>query len=184
MAKTKILKRPSAAFHLFETMLLEASGSFQYMTEHLDRLEASAEFLGFTDRSRTSPWRIWQPKLRAPSACDYNSIAMADSVIRLSLAGCWLASCVRLAIAETPVDSGDMFVCHKTSHRTVYDQAVATVPREQNRYSTMVEPAESAIANVVYEIAASSMRLLCLMGCAPGVLRGVLIRKARLSMIL
>ena len=187
MAKTKILKRPSAAFHLFETMLLEASGSFQFMTEHLDRLEASAEFLGFTfDRSEAhialadlaaetqGPKRV-RLQLDRDGRVGHQVKSLRDTLLARS-------DCVRLAIAETPVDSGDMFVCHKTSHRTVYDQAVAEVPRgtEPLLVNELGHVTESAIANLVYEIGGQLYTPPVSDGLLPGVLRGVLIKEGKL----
>ena len=101
--------------------------------------------------------------------------SLADTLLARS-------DCVRLAIAETPVDSGDMFVCHKTSHRAVYDRAVAEVPRgtEPLLVNELGHITESAIANVVYEIDGQLFTPPESDGLLPGVLRGVLIREGKI----
>jgi para-aminobenzoate synthetase/4-amino-4-deoxychorismate lyase len=75
-----------------------------------------------------------------------------------------------------------MFVCHKTSHRSVYDQAMAEVPRgtEPLLVNELGHVTESAIANVVYEIGGQLYTPPVSDGLLPGVLRGVLIREGKI----
>jgi branched-subunit amino acid aminotransferase/4-amino-4-deoxychorismate lyase len=61
---------------------------------------------------------------------------------------------VKLAIAKEPVDSGDVFLYHKTTNRAVYEKAKADFPAADDvlLYNERGEVTESCIANVVVEL--------------------------------
>lgn len=187
VAKTQILRRPPSDFHLFETMLLDASGSIQFMTEHLNRLASSAEFLGFSFDRRSAqvalsavaaahqgPRRV-RLQLNRDGGLSHQIKPLSDGMIGGS-------ESVRLVIADTLVDSGDLFLCHKTSHRAVYDQALVEVPKgtEPLLVNELGHITESAIANIVYEIDGQLYTPPVTDGLLPGILRAVLLERGEI----
>jgi para-aminobenzoate synthetase/4-amino-4-deoxychorismate lyase len=59
-----------------------------------------------------------------------------------------------LALAKRPVDSGDVFLYHKTTNRSVYEKAKADCPEADDvlLFNERGEVTESYIANVVVEL--------------------------------
>ena len=60
----------------------------------------------------------------------------------------------RVGLAAAPVDSSDIFLFHKTTHRAVYDQARQARPELDDTilWNARGEITESTIANVVVEL--------------------------------
>jgi para-aminobenzoate synthetase / 4-amino-4-deoxychorismate lyase len=60
----------------------------------------------------------------------------------------------RVAIAKAPLDSTNPFLCHKTTHRTFYEQPVQERPDCDDLifWNERGEVTESSIANIVVEI--------------------------------
>jgi para-aminobenzoate synthetase/4-amino-4-deoxychorismate lyase len=60
----------------------------------------------------------------------------------------------RVALAKTPVDLNDVFLCHKTTRRDVYTAAQLSRPDVDDviLWNTRGEVTESTIANVIVEI--------------------------------
>jgi para-aminobenzoate synthetase/4-amino-4-deoxychorismate lyase len=80
------------------------------------------------------------------------------------------------------VVSSDLYLKHKTSHRAVYDQAVADVPNgvEPILVNERDEITESNIANVVYRIGAEWFTPPTTSGLLPGTLREELLELGKL----
>lgn len=121
-SKAAVLAGPTE-FDLLETLRWE-DGAYTLLGRHLDRLMASADYFGF-DVSRTvveaallthgrqiseGPWRV---RLRLPA----DGVPRIESAPLLPLPPAPLP----VALAETPVPRADKFLCHKTTHRTVYE---------------------------------------------------------------
>ena len=59
-----------------------------------------------------------------------------------------------ISLAKTPVDAGDVFLYHKTTHRLVYENAVRMHPGNEDvlLFNEAGEITESTVANVAVEI--------------------------------
>jgi para-aminobenzoate synthetase/4-amino-4-deoxychorismate lyase len=143
------------AFELFETLRL-TDGRFWLLERHLERLEASARFLGFSwdagivrdalDRVRRAHLEgTWRVKLLLSCDGDVQTHCdpLADEPSRK-----W-----RVALARDPVDVADIRLFHKTTRRERYDAATRSRPEADdvllwNRSGYITE---STIANVVVE---------------------------------
>jgi len=88
---------------------------------------------------------------------------------------------IRLAVK--PIDSSDLYLRHKTSHRDVYDRAVAEVPDgvEPILFNERGEITESAIANVVYRVGVDWFTPPVASGLLPGTLREELVEQGKLT---
>ena len=121
--KASILTPPSPRFDLLETLRWEA-GIYTLLDRHLARLLDSAAYFGFDvsepqireallahggQRSEG----VWRVRLRVSSAGvpQIESVPLAD----------WLDRPLIVALAKTPVERTNKFLCHKTTHRVVYE---------------------------------------------------------------
>lgn len=127
--KARVLTARPPAFELLETLRLEA-GTFRHLPGHLARMAASARYFAF-------PWE------EAGMQAELGRVAAAHPAgvhrVRLRLArdgGVTVQvlplgenpPVVPAALARTPVDSGDVFLFHKTTHRAAYEVRAAEVP--------------------------------------------------------
>lgn len=148
-------RNDESSFELFETLRL-ADGRFWLLQRHLDRLEASARFLGFrwdasivldvVDRVRRAHIEgTWRVKLLLGRSGDVQThcVGLDDAPARA-----W-----RVAVADDPIDAGDLRLFHKTTCRQIYDAAARSRPEADdvlllNRSGHITE---STIANIVVE---------------------------------
>lgn len=159
LAKARVLTTSTRerTFNLLETMLWTPSDGFFLVSEHMDRLEESAEYFDFHfDRDAilaelekhsggydNVPTRVRLQLLRDGSVL----LEQAE----LPSAGAQPLPKIRLA-AE-PVDSDDPFLYHKTTHRDVYQRAVESAPDCDDvlLWNTEGYITETSIANVLVE---------------------------------
>ena len=143
-------------FELYEALLWEPGSGYFLLDAHLQRLARSAKHFRFAldlARARARAARVRGAACRASRArCGSSSRPTARS---------WLehvdvkpSTPVRVALAATPVDSGDEFLRHKTSRRGVYERALASRPDAQDvlLWNERRELTESCASNLVLEI--------------------------------
>ena len=84
---------------------------------------------------------------------------------------------MRIALAKTPVDSQDVFLFHKTTHRVVYEQAKAGVRDCDDviLWNERGEVTESTIANVVVRKGGRLVTPPVYCGLLAGTFRGTLL---------
>jgi len=154
--KAAVLTANTPRFNILETILWDAkSGGYFLLDKHLERMQMSAEYFDYPcDRA------VLEKKLGQVST------ALNDGTYRVRLqlteGGEVLASCDpfsasdkpwRVAVASVPVNSGDLFLYHKTTNRSVYDSAR---PADKAIDDVILcnekgEITESTLANVVVE---------------------------------
>lgn len=153
LTKAAVLTFQRPEFELLETMRYEPEQGIYLLAGHLERLRQSAEYFMFR--------------------CDIDSIARdletiaSDKTVRLRLIlakdGKTNIECmqmpqtieeVRLKIAERPVDSSNVFLLHKTTHRKVYEQALQDVSDCDDviLWNERGELTETTISNLYLEI--------------------------------
>ena len=134
LLKSKALTSPRPAFELTEALLLKR-GEYPLLVRHIRRLESSALFFGF-------PFDTFDT-LRALLDESDSVLPQSESVdfkVRLSLAknGALRTESMpieapdgtpqRVALAENPVDSSDVFLFHKTTNRIAYQNSALENP--------------------------------------------------------
>ena len=154
LSKARILGlRPPEMQHCcLETMLWE-DGEIFLLERHLKRMAESAEYFDF--------------KCDVDALCEHLLGLDFDGAtrVRVLLNRCGdvavehqpnhtFESMVSLVPARRPVDSGDVFLYHKTTNRAVYETAKADCPEADDvlLYNERGEVTESCIANVVVEL--------------------------------
>ncbi|MDH3260880.1 MAG: aminodeoxychorismate synthase component I [Acidimicrobiia bacterium] len=183
--KARVLVRKAADFELIETMRWEPRPGYWFLTEHLDRLQDSAQYCGFQfDRARL------EQELLAVSRGIIEAVARVrlslDEQGRVRIDVSRLTHTdepIRLAVDDVPVDPSDWRIFHKTSLRDVYDEARQRHPNADD--VLMVngdgEITESTIANVMVRLDGEWMTPPVTSGCLPGVMRRVLLEEGEIS---
>ena len=157
LAKTRVLSPLRRDFDLFETMLWSPRSGYWLLEYHLKRLAQSAEYFGFhLDLCRIRE-ELTGIAAGLPLGCHRIRLVVSrHGAFRCEGTALESAS-MRfgdIALAKTPVDAGDVFLYHKTTHRLVYENAVRMHPGNEDvlLFNEAEEITESTVANVAFEI--------------------------------
>jgi para-aminobenzoate synthetase/4-amino-4-deoxychorismate lyase len=142
-------------FELIETLLL-VDGVLTLSERHLERLRDSARYFGFAWRESAvrglySQWLEQYPhgswRIRLLLARDGE--ITTDIQPQTSV-----ATALKVALAPESIDSREIFLFHKTSHRAIYDTLRCRRPDvdELVHWNERQELTESSIANLVLQI--------------------------------
>ena len=151
LTKARVLTQPRPEFQLLETMLWEPGAGIFLLDEHLQRLAKSAAYFDV-------PSDIYAIQEELEQVC-----GDVPHKIRLlvSREGAFEMQAVpqesggdadsTVALAKGPIDSQDVFLFHKTTHRAVYDAAKAGFPEADDviLWNEHGEVTEGTIANLV-----------------------------------
>jgi para-aminobenzoate synthetase/4-amino-4-deoxychorismate lyase len=156
LAKTEVLTRRWPEFSLLETMAWQPGDGYLLLNYHIDRLLRSADYFGI---------RVEEGALREALAAIDGDFSATAQRVRVLVARNGSVTCesspltppaepLRVAIADEPVSSSDLYLYHKTTHRDVYDTALAAHPGADDviLYNEKDEITESCYANVVVEL--------------------------------
>lgn len=159
LTKAKVLTQPRPEFQLLETMLWEPETGIFLLEEHLQRLAKSAAYFdvpldqyavlqqlegnyhtsgSVINRVRLLVSRDGRFEVQAfPQKSDGDVASTKEKI--------------SIALAKEPVDSRDVFLFHKTTHRAVYEKARANFPDadEVVLWNGRGEVTEGTIANIV-----------------------------------
>ncbi len=184
--KTRVLTNPSTEFQLYEALLWSPLEDYFLLDRHTARLQASAEYFDFQfDRA------AWLGRLdevrRALPAVDHKVRAVLDRSGTLSALAVPLSEIARpplrrVALAQKPIDSSDVFLYHKTSRRALFETARAARPdcADVILWNERSEITESCSANVVIELDGELITPPITCGLLAGTFRGWLIDQGQL----
>lgn len=153
--KAAVLTAGAPEFEILETILWERGEGYFLLDKHLARIARSAEYFDYAFDAVAVERRL---NVEAESF-------LADRCkVRVKLSrggGFTIASdevqvsdrCWRLGTAKAPVNSGNVFLYHKTTSRAVYEDAKKACPDCDDvlLFNERGELTESTIANVVVE---------------------------------
>ena len=155
--KARFLTRSRPVFDLLETLLWSPGEEYFLLEEHLHRLSDSSEYFGFgvnIDQARKKLFDCVED-LTAPSKV--RLLVKRDGSLRTEVfpqdaaqvEGSW-----RVALASDPIDSGDPFLFHKTTHRQMYERARRGQPdcNDVLLWNEHKQLTESTVANVVVRL--------------------------------
>ena len=153
MTKAVVLTNPRPDFRLLETMRLDPKEGIFQMEEHLARLALSAEYFDFACPLADIRACLMQQQSRQPLRLRL----LLDREGRLELERGEvpeMASPVRLRLAAGPVNSRDPFLFHKTTNRSVYENARRQMPDCDDviLFNERGELTETTIANLFLEL--------------------------------
>ncbi|MDX1615783.1 MAG: aminodeoxychorismate synthase component I [Candidatus Promineifilaceae bacterium] len=167
--KTLVLTDRRPAFRLLETILWQPEQGYRFLGRHLQRLADSASYFGYSFEEAVAKRQLTalaQDLPRKPHvvrmllAAEGQIELQARTLARLDLA--WTPDAadasgilMRVVLANRPVDSQNVFLYHKTTHRTVYEEArhARAEADEVILYNQQDEITEATTANVVIRVA-------------------------------
>lgn len=152
--KAAVLSHPHPPFELLETLRWE-DGAFFLLDEHLARLRASARYFAYPFDEAAVRRALDEAIAGANHPRRVRLLLGPRGRLRTSHEDLATAARpLRVALAGEPVDAGDVFLYHKTTHRAVYEAARAAAPDAGDviLWNARGEVTESTIANVVVEI--------------------------------
>jgi para-aminobenzoate synthetase/4-amino-4-deoxychorismate lyase len=190
VAKAGILTADLPHFELLETMQL-VDGRYARLDRHLDRLTSSAGYFGFAD----------PPALRAAAQnalMTHASSAGPRERVRLRVAENGAVSIdatpfpavpaadaapPRVELASSSVKRSNRFLCHKTTHRTVYDRHRTEHPGAFDvlLWNDDGELTEFTIGNFVVELDGARYTPLRDCGLLAGTFRAELLERGDIS---
>ena len=188
--KARFLHTRRPSFELLETLLYEPEAGYLLLDRHLQRLLDSVRYFGWPvegtslrervcSRLRDAvadvrePWRV-RLTLNRAGAIEVAGAAMVP--VREPL---------RVLLAERPVDDGNVLLYHKTTHRRVYDEALAAARArgagEVLLHNRRGEVTETSIGNLVVELDGQRWTPPVSCGLLPGTQRAALLDAGELA---
>lgn len=157
LLKARVLTTRRPAFQLLETLLWEPDSGYFLLAAHLERLTDTAVYFGVPLNRSAIEARLSQ---LAPTLREASKIRLlveldgAFTVAAAPLTQGALSQPVRVGLARTPVDSGAIWLYHKTTRRELYEAARASRPDcdEVILWNERGELTEASTANVVLEL--------------------------------
>ncbi|HEX5807598.1 MAG TPA: chorismate-binding protein, partial [Anaerolineales bacterium] len=187
LLKARVLMEPPPAFSLIETMLWTPEEGFFLGEKHLRRLLDSADYFDIPMRRE-----ILQSYLAAISSRYHSAHEPQRVRILLDQAGYLdfesrpfervesdkpLAVC----LSKQPVDSGNVFLYHKTTQRSVYERSREGCEGYEDilLYNERGELTEFTIGNLVAELEGQLVTPPVSCGLLPGIFRASLLETAQ-----
>lgn len=156
LTKARFLNEAPLVFQLIETLRLE-EGLYFLPGRHVARILESARYFNFIVDEALLNAALEEVRLKHKQGIwKVRLIVSASSVIQNEVSPLVETSgrVCRVAFASEPLDSANRFLCHKTTHRSFYEQPL----RERADCDDLIfwnergEVTESSIANVVMEV--------------------------------
>jgi para-aminobenzoate synthetase / 4-amino-4-deoxychorismate lyase len=151
--KARFLSQRRPVFDLLETLLLERENYF-LLERHLQRMEESAEYFGFSWNESAVRQKLEEVRVTLDLGhLRVRLLAARDGNLRTEATPFVMASgkVWRVAVGAEPLDSRNPFLCHKTTYRSFYQDPLRTRPECDDMIfcNEQGEVTESSIANVV-----------------------------------
>jgi len=183
--KARILSAPVPTFSLLETMRWTPKEGYFLLERHLERLQDSACYFGFS--LDLAALRRELDRLAArlgPARQKVRLLVFKEGRFSLEAGALPEAAATRqrVAIAHEPVHSSDPFLYHKTSNRGVYEAARAACPGFDDvlLFNESGGLTESTIANVAVDIDGKLCTPPVSCGLLAGTLRAHLLQQGEL----
>lgn len=184
--KAELLLNPLPEFSLLETLLWRPRGGYYLWPRHLQRLMESARYFDFrVDRQTRGRILTRLQELGATLGDRARRIRLllgpdgeiSVQALELPAPGPWT-----ITLAGSPIDPGDRFLYHKTTHRKIYQTALAARPGFQDvlLWNPDGLVTESTIANVVARFGDDWRTPPVSCGLLPGTFRGYLLARGRI----
>jgi para-aminobenzoate synthetase/4-amino-4-deoxychorismate lyase len=181
--KARVLAPAVPEFALLETMLWAPASGFSLLEAHLGRLAASAQFFGRTVSLAGIRERLRELERTLPAKPTRVRVTVARSgEIRVEAQALPLQPLpCRLGLAREPISAREPLLYHKTTHRRIYDQALAACPDCDDvlLWNEQGELTESTIGNVVVEKEGRLLTPPLECGLLPGTYRAMLLEQGR-----
>ncbi len=184
MLKAKFIEHRQPEFALLETILYEHKSGYFLLDRHLGRLEDSAGYFGFCFDKEKIDGGL-QEIAASMQERNYKVRLMVhrDGRVIVEKKSTQDESCTTAAIAKEPVNSNDIFLFHKTTHREVYTSRAASRPNCDDvlLVNEKGELTESTIANLVVRIDGKDYTPPVSCGLLAGTFRAELLAQGKIT---
>lgn len=170
-----------AEFDLLETLLLCTEEGYFLLDRHLRRLQASADYFAFSCLVKAVEAELLDHSARLPAGHHRVRLALSAGgetiVTSQPLEDLTETEPWPVQICRRAVDKDDVFLYHKTSRRTVYEERLADHPdcRDVILCNEAGEVTECSIGNLVLDIDGSLLTPARSSGLLAGTFRGHLL---------
>jgi para-aminobenzoate synthetase/4-amino-4-deoxychorismate lyase len=182
--KAKVLTHKLPEFRLLESILFTPENGYFLLDEHMSRICASAEYFSFPFSREKVLAMLEEFALGLEKKpCKVRMLLAQDGGIEINSEPVKPAGPIRVALAETPVDSQNVFLYHKTTNRSVYEVAKASRPGFDDviLYNERGEITEGSSSNIVVELHGKLFTPPVSCGLLGGTFRGSLIKAGVIS---
>lgn len=154
LTKARVLTQPRPLYHLLETMLWEPGSGIYLLDEHMQRLGDSAEYFDIPLDVDSVIQTLEEATMlleKAPHRVRLLVSREGHQEVQTFPLSLKQLKVKKLALAKQPVNSQDVFLFHKTTHREVYEKAKADFPAHDDviLWNDKGEVTETCIANIV-----------------------------------
>jgi para-aminobenzoate synthetase / 4-amino-4-deoxychorismate lyase len=181
--KARVLTTRRPPFQLLETMRWQPDSGYFLLEDHLQRLQRSADYFGFPCDLEAITARLAEPVTNFPHSPQRVRLLLSRTGAITVESYPYIPDHTprRVCLAPQPVDRHDPFLYHKTTHRAVYDSALAACPGCDDvlLWNEDGELTESTRANIVLELDGERVTPPLSSGLLPGIYRGWLLREGR-----
>lgn len=185
LAKGAFLYRRAPDFELLETLRLDLPGDYTLLDEHLERMRRSADYFGFEFEPEVASAALKaRARQLAPGSYKVRLLARQDGSLRVEASPLMIVDrAVRLGVSDAYVDPSDIFLYHKTTHRSRYDAALAEAGKVDDviLVNQAGELTETTTANLVLSLNGELVTPPIECGLLPGIRRGVSLRDGLLT---
>jgi para-aminobenzoate synthetase/4-amino-4-deoxychorismate lyase len=184
VAKAQVLTAARPSFELYETLRHDPDDGFRHLSEHRERIEASARFFGFRFDPEAAVTMLKRAVADRDSPARVRLVLSRDGAVEVEVADLpdGPERPIRVALDDDPVDPGDVWLFHKTSRRAPYDRRRDRRPDVDDviLVNGREEVTESTIANLAARIGGRWVTPPLEAGLLPGSYRMALLRDGTL----
>jgi para-aminobenzoate synthetase / 4-amino-4-deoxychorismate lyase len=156
--KAKVLTQQHPQFSLLESLLWTPQQGYFLLDLHLQRLQQSADYFAFKVNLEAVQEQLQQVVLACDTSHDYKVRLLVAPSGEMQVTTTPLnlpphPHLLKVQVARSPIDSSNVFLYHKTTHRVMYEQAKQECPHAEDvlLWNERGELTESCIANLVVE---------------------------------
>lgn len=153
--KAKVLTKQKVDFNLLETMYISKEGGIFLLEYHLRRMKQSAEYFNYPFDGEKIRNRLDKLLKNKNSDKKIRLLLNESGCVKIEEVACPPIdkTIKKISIADKHVNSSDVFLYHKTTHRDVYKNAYAQITRDNVDdvilYNEKGQLTESTICNIV-----------------------------------
>jgi para-aminobenzoate synthetase/4-amino-4-deoxychorismate lyase len=182
--KTRVLSQSWPDFQLIESLFWSPETGYTLLDYHLNRLIDSARYFDYpVNRNRVRHFLEDKTRDFPAAPLKVRLLLQSNGAFDLLWEIPGTSGPVRIRLAKTPVDTGDIFLYHKTTNRSVYEKALAecTCVDDVILWNQCGEITEASSSNIVLLLNNHYVTPPVKSGLLPGTQRAELINQGKLK---